>query len=97
MRSGLTDIDRKIIAEFNDMQDLLEEINGKLKDPQSGSPMKRQLARIQPLPRMLGTLTRRFALLVSPLDVRFDLVWGLIYLNLKVRESGCGNARFLLT
>ena len=69
------------------MMDLLEEINCKLKDPQSGSAMKRQMGRIQPLPRILGALTGRFAGLVSPLDVRFDLIWGLIYLNLKVRNS----------
>jgi hypothetical protein len=52
--------------------------------------MKRLLGRIQPLPRLLSTLTRKFAGLVAPSEVRFDLLWGLIYLNLKVKkESSC--------
>ncbi len=84
---GLKNADHKVVAKYNDWQDLVEEIHGKLTDSASTPAMKRLLGRIQPLPRLLSTLTRRFASLVAPSDVRFDLVWGLIYLNLKVREA----------
>lgn len=60
------------------------DIQGKLKDPGSSSNMKRPLSRIQPLPRSLATLTRKFAELVDPLEPKFDLIWGLVYLTLRV-------------
>lgn len=55
-------------------------------DTSSTPAMKRLLGRIQPLPRTLSALTRNFASLVAPQEARFDLVWGMIYLNLKVRQ-----------
>jgi hypothetical protein len=46
------------------------------------------MLRIQPLPHFLSALTRLISDLVVPLDINFEILWGLIYLNLKVgRES----------
>lgn len=53
-------------------------------DPSSTSTVKRHMARLQPLPQVLGLLTRTFIRLVIPLDVDFEIVWALIYINLKV-------------
>jgi hypothetical protein len=75
-----------MLTKYNDWSDIREEIHGKLMDASSTSVMKRHLGRIQPLPRILSALTRKLASLVAPQEVRFDLVWGMIYLNLKVRK-----------
>jgi hypothetical protein len=42
------------------------------------------MARIQPLPQVLATLTSTFTELVVPLVPNFAILWGLIYINLKV-------------
>lgn len=47
--------------------------------------MKRQIARIQTFPQELSLLTKKFEKLVSPLYIRFDILWGTVYLSLKVR------------
>jgi hypothetical protein len=75
-----------MVTKYNDWGDIQTEIHGKLMDTSSTPAMKRHLGRIQPLPRTLSTLTRNFASLVAPQEARFDLVWGMIYLNLKVRK-----------
>jgi hypothetical protein len=78
-------IDHIIAVKYGDWQDLVSEIQGKITDVASNSSMKRQMGKIQPLPRTLAALTRIFSQLVDPLEIKFDLLWGLIYLNLKVR------------
>ena len=45
------------------------------------------MGRIQPLPSVLATLFRNFSSLLVPFDTKFDLVWGLVYLNLKVYHT----------
>jgi hypothetical protein len=88
--SKLMDVDHIIAVKYGDWQDLVSEIQGKLTDAASNASMKRQMAKIQPLPRTLATLTRYFSHLVDPLELKFDLIWGLIYLNLKVRTQFLG-------
>lgn len=46
--------------------------------------MKRQMSRIHAFPSVLVKLTMTFDGLIVPFDVKFDVLWGLIYLNLKV-------------
>ncbi|KAG4441818.1 hypothetical protein IFR05_002682 [Cadophora sp. M221] len=46
--------------------------------------MKRQIRRIQTLPRALALLTHTFSTSVIPYAVEFDVIWGLIYLTLKL-------------
>ena len=61
-------------------------MQSKTKDPGSSSTMRRQLAKIQALPRALASLYKKFAELIDPLEPRFDIVWGLVYLTLRVRS-----------
>lgn len=89
VNAGSRVVDLKIIAKYGDWDDIKEEIHGKLMDTSSTPAMKRHLGRVQPLPRTLSNLTRHFANLVAPQVARFDLVWGMIYLNLKVRNFSC--------
>lgn len=45
------------------------------------------MIKIQPLPHVLTTFTRKFSNIMTPSIVEFELLWGLIYLNLKVRSQ----------
>jgi hypothetical protein len=45
------------------------------------------MIKIQPLPHVLTTFTRKFSNIMTPSEVNFELLWGLIYLNLKVRSQ----------
>lgn len=67
--------------------DLSIEIDAKISSPTSTATMKRQIRRIQTLPRVLALLTHTFATSVIPYAVEFDVIWGLIYLTLKVRST----------
>jgi hypothetical protein len=42
------------------------------------------MARIQPLPHVLATFTRKISNLVVPSEINFGILWGLLYLNLKL-------------
>ena len=77
-------------AKCYDWELLADEIQRKLKDPASAPVAKRQMARIQPLPRTLSSLTQSFEKTLSPHEVEFGLLWGLIYLNLRVRSIPLG-------
>jgi hypothetical protein len=54
------------------------------------------MSKIQPLPSVLTTLFRNFSRLLVPFEVKYDLVWGLIYLNLKVRNK-CFSTKDIVT
>ena len=56
-------------------------------DPASTTLVKRNMSKIQPLPTVLATLFRNFSRLLVPFEVKYDLVWGLIYLNLKESDK----------
>ena len=72
-------------AKYCDWQFLADEIQSKLADPASLTVVKRQMGRIQPFPRVLSTLTLLFEKMVVPHELKFGLLWGLIYVNLKVK------------
>lgn len=80
----LSPADQKICAKFSEWSDLMEEIQSKLTDPASTPVMKRLMTKIHPLPRFLSTLARLFTKTISPREVSFDLLWGVIYINLKL-------------
>lgn len=90
----LTRVDLRIAAKYCEYSDLMSEVQSKVKDPGSSSTMRRNLSRIQPLGQSLATLYKNFAELIDPLELRFDLIWGLVYLTLRVgflmnRRCGC--------
>lgn len=76
--------DLDIASKYHDWQDLSSEIQGKIMDPASTALVKRNMSRIQQLPSVLATLLRNFSSLLVPFEVKFDLLWGLVYLNLKL-------------
>jgi hypothetical protein len=45
------------------------------------------MIKIQHLPHALGQFTRTFRTLLLPTEVNLDILWGLIYLYLKVRNQ----------
>jgi hypothetical protein len=50
--------------------------------------MKRLMTKIHPLPRSLSRLTVTFTNIIIPYEVHFDLLWGILYLNLKASKAG---------
>jgi hypothetical protein len=76
--------DLEIASKYHDWQDLSSEIQSKIKDPASTTPVIKHMGRIQPLPSVLAALFRNFSNLLAPFVIKFDLVWGIVYLNLKV-------------
>ncbi|KAH6690247.1 hypothetical protein BKA61DRAFT_287339 [Leptodontidium sp. MPI-SDFR-AT-0119] len=46
--------------------------------------MKRQMSRIQPLPRVAAVLIQAFSNLVAPVPVDFSVIWKLMHLSLKM-------------
>jgi hypothetical protein len=80
-------LDHQTVSKYHDWQDLASEISGKLAETPPNSFVKRHLTKIQPLPHVLTTLTRKFSNIMMPSIVDFELLWGLIYLNLKVRSE----------
>jgi tetratricopeptide (TPR) repeat protein len=80
----LSPSDQKIASKYHGWHEVVTEIQGKLIDPSSTRDMKREMGRIQPFPRTLNTLTQAFESLVVPHPVKFDVLWGMVYLNLKL-------------
>lgn len=76
--------DHQIAAKYVDWQELSTEIQTKFADSSASPVVKRQFAKIQPLPHVLATLMRIFSALVAPHEVNYELIWGLVYLNLKL-------------
>lgn len=85
--SRLSPDDQKLAGDYLYSQDLQHEIQSKLNDSSSTQIMKRQMNRILSFPGVLARLTMTFERLTKPIDVKFDVLWGLIYLNLKVRVT----------
>jgi hypothetical protein len=56
-------------------------------DPETSSAVKSLMSLIKPLPRPLGIMNDSFKAAVSPEDVQFYAIWGMIYLNLKVHST----------
>ncbi|KAG4441573.1 hypothetical protein IFR05_002958 [Cadophora sp. M221] len=82
--SRLSPQDQKAASDYIYWQDVKDEIQAKLSDSSSTQNMKRQMSRIHAFPSVLVKLTMTFDGLIVPFDVKFDVLWGLIYLNLKM-------------
>jgi hypothetical protein len=80
----LSEEDQSIVKQHRSWQDLLTEIRMKVMDPKSSPTLRRLMSSIQPLPRSMATLNGSFISSVSPENVQFDFLWGMVYLNLKV-------------
>ncbi|KAH8602769.1 hypothetical protein B0O99DRAFT_587847 [Bisporella sp. PMI_857] len=83
MAEKLTNEDRQVITRFREWQTLTAEIQSKVTDSVASPAMKREMSKIHQLPRNLGFLAKEFMNLVKPNNISFELLWGLIYLNLR--------------
>lgn len=54
------------------------------------------MRKIQQMPTSLATLFHDFSNLLMPYEVKYDLVWALVYLNLKVRLNALSQKILLL-
>jgi hypothetical protein len=80
----LSEEDQLVVKEHRSWQDLLTEIRKKVMDPKSSPSLRRLMSSIQPLPRSMATLNGSFISSVTPENVQFDFLWGMVYLNLKL-------------
>jgi hypothetical protein len=81
---SLSEEDQLVVKEHRSWQDLMTEIRKKVMDPKSSPSLRRLMSSIQPLPRSMETLNGSFISTVSPQNIQFDFLWGMVYLNLKV-------------
>ncbi|KAL5320483.1 hypothetical protein ACEPPN_011288 [Leptodophora sp. 'Broadleaf-Isolate-01'] len=65
-------------------QGLMAEIQSKITALKTTPTMKRQMSRIQPLPRVAAVLIQAFSNLVAPAPVDLSVIWKLMHLSLKV-------------
>ena len=84
-KSRLSTEDQKFASDYLYWQDIHHEVQAKLNDSSSTQIMKRQMNRILSFPGFLAKLTMNFERLTEPIPVNFEILWGLIYLNLKER------------
>jgi hypothetical protein len=77
-------IDRQTVHEPRDYDMIAREIKAKASDPSFSSGMRRTLIGIQPLPRSLSNLTGSFTSVLEPQTIDVNILWGLLYLNIKV-------------
>ncbi len=73
------------INEPRDWQTLHTEIRRRGVDPQVLPITRRLLNHIQPFPRTLATFIGIFMGAIIPEEADFNVVWGLLDLNIKVR------------
>jgi hypothetical protein len=80
----LNEEDQLVVQGHRTWQDITSDIREKLMDPHSSASLRRSMSSIQPLPRSMETLNSSFISAVSPQEVQFDFLWGMVSLNLKV-------------
>lgn len=78
-------IDWDIVAGPWDWQAVLKEIQKRGTEREATGVTKRLLNHLQPLPRSLNNLVNTFTSAVQPAVPRFNVLWGLLYLNIKAR------------
>lgn len=83
----LNEEDQLVVQQHRSWQDVSVEIRAKLTDSGSSPAMRRLMSAIQPLPRSMATLNGSFISAVTPHDVQFNFLWGLVHLNLKARPQ----------
>ncbi|KAK0125805.1 hypothetical protein ONS95_007437 [Cadophora gregata] len=80
----LSSSDREVALECRNGEALIRQIEDKRTSPESSTTVKRQHGKITQLPDALENLVHRFRKLVAPSIVDFEMVWGIIYVNLKL-------------
>jgi hypothetical protein len=78
-------LDREKVNQPQDWQKVQTEIRNIQADPQSLTVTKRLLIQIMPLPRSLASLVVKFTGSIHPFVPDFNILWGLVALNIKAR------------
>jgi hypothetical protein len=76
--------DRERISESRDWQNLHTEIQRINKAPNTLPITKKLLNHMQPLPRTVANLVGYFISAIKPFETDFNVLWGLLHLNLMV-------------
>jgi hypothetical protein len=77
-------VDRAVVTEPRDWQGLQLEIRKKSTDSSEPSLVRKLMSTMHMLPRTIVTLIAALSTSISPREAEFDVLWGLIHLNLKV-------------
>jgi len=78
-------VDRATVLEPRDWSAVAEEIKERASDQSCNATMKKTLHTIQPLPKSLSNLTSSFTDVLAPYEIELNILWGLLFLNIKVR------------
>ncbi len=76
--------DRQTVQEPREWRDVADDIQEKATNHIYSAQMRRTLMGIQPLPKTLANLTDTFETALHPNVVQLNIIWGLVYLNVKV-------------
>jgi hypothetical protein len=76
--------DRHTVQEPRDWEAVAEDIKEKAMDPIYSTQMRRTLLGIQLLPQTLYNLSSTFTLALTPHTIELNVLWGLLFLNIKV-------------
>jgi hypothetical protein len=75
--------DRQTVQEPREWDAVTKDIQEKASDP-SYAQMRRTLLGLKPVPQTLFSLTSTFASALEPHEIEFNILWGLLFLNIKV-------------
>lgn len=92
-------VDRGTVLEPRDWSAVAEEIKERASDQACNATMRKTLHTIQPLPKSLSNLTSSFTDVLAPYKIEFNILWGLLFLNIKVSirtdsSSGCSGVLY---
>jgi len=76
-------IDRQTVQEPREWTDVADDIQEKATNQVYNAQMRRILMGIQPLPRTLSHLTETFETALTPHAIELNILWGLLFLNVK--------------
>lgn len=62
------------------------DIRKKLTDLKAPTSIRKAAGQLQPLPRTMDALIQSFLDAADPMEVEFNVLWGLIYLNIQVEN-----------
>lgn len=84
--NNIRNLDRSTVTESRAWQNLYAAIQNKANDKNALPATRRYLNQLQPLPRTLENLTTTFIQSINPQDADFSALYGLVDLNITVRE-----------
>ena len=92
-------VDRATVLEPRDWNNVADEIRERASDQTCNAAMRKTLHTILPLPKSLSNLTSSFTDVLAPHKIELNIIWGLLFLNIKVSirtdsSSGCSGVLY---